>query len=79
MASVFSDFRRTLSAIAIMSKLTCHYPLNTCTFLSSGSAIAKRKHRFFEPEKHYYLVECLYSNSISNILRITLFMIASKY
>jgi hypothetical protein len=46
-----SDFRRSLSAIAIMSKLTCHYPLNCCTFLSSGPAIAKRKHRFFEPKK----------------------------
>ena len=37
-----------------MSKLTCHYPLNSCTFLTSGYAIAKQKHRFFEPEKHYY-------------------------
>ena len=51
MASVFSDFRRTLSAIAIMSKLICHYPLNCCTFLTSGYAIARQKHRFFEPEK----------------------------
>ena len=38
-----SDFCCTLSAIAIMSKLTCHYPLNCCTFLSSGPAIARRK------------------------------------
>ena len=36
-----------------MSKLTCHYPLYSCTFLSSGSAIAKQKHRFFEPEKQW--------------------------
>ena len=48
-----SDFCSTLSAIAIMSKLTCHYPLNCCTFLSSGSAIAKQKHRFFEPKKPF--------------------------
>ena len=48
-----SDFRSSLSASAIMSKLTWHYPLNSCTFLTSGYAIAKRKHRFFEPEKHF--------------------------
>ena len=48
-----SDFCCTLSAIAIMSKLTCHYPLNCCTFLSSGPAIARQKHRFFEPKKLY--------------------------
>ena len=43
MASVFSDFRSTSSASAIMSKLTCHYPLNHYTFQTSGHPIAKRK------------------------------------
>ena len=43
MASVFTDFRSVSSANAIMSKLTCHYPLNHCTFLTSGHPIAKRK------------------------------------
>ena len=28
-----------------MSKLTWHYPLNSCTFLTSGYAIAKRKQK----------------------------------
>ena len=38
-----SDFRCSLSAIAIMSELTWHYPLNCCTFLSSGLCHCQEK------------------------------------
>ena len=48
------DFRSNSSVSAIMSELTWRYPLNSCTFLTVGYAIARQKHRFFEPEKHIF-------------------------
>ena len=52
-----------------MSKLTCHYPLNSCTFLTSGYVIARQKHRFFEPKKpscRPAIPKCTHPSSITH-------------
>ena len=60
-----SDFCCTLSAIAIMSKLTCHYPLNCCIFLSSGPAIVRKN-----SENRRQSQTCLSYAEVHPVLRI---------